>query len=228
MLLFPGAHVHPAAFALVGMGTFYGGIAHAPLSALILVSELAGSYDLLVPMMLATGIGFVALRRWSLYSAQLANKSVSPAHRAEGADSIVAGLLAARRARDVAVPSEISAFFEGVALEEVSRASVALERQKVCVAIDRHGDPRGLVELSLVTELGPDERSWTRLVDAMVPFVGLPPEATLRDAADLLARAGLPQVPIIEGERIVGWVGERELARAFLAGEDRERELASP
>ncbi|HET9594405.1 MAG TPA: chloride channel protein [Anaeromyxobacteraceae bacterium] len=39
--------IHPGAFALVGMGTFYGGLAHAPLSALVLVAELAGSYDLL-------------------------------------------------------------------------------------------------------------------------------------------------------------------------------------
>ena len=35
------------------MATLYGGIAHVPLSAMVLVCELAGSYDLLVPLMLA-------------------------------------------------------------------------------------------------------------------------------------------------------------------------------
>ena len=49
------------------MGVFYGGLAHAPLSSLIIVCELAGSYDLLVPLMLAEGIAFVALRKRSLY-----------------------------------------------------------------------------------------------------------------------------------------------------------------
>jgi hypothetical protein len=39
----------PGAFALVGMSAFYGGLAHAPLGALVIVCELAGSYDLLVP-----------------------------------------------------------------------------------------------------------------------------------------------------------------------------------
>ena len=57
--------IDPGAFALVGMGTFYGGIAHVPLSSLVLVCELAGSYDLLVPLMLAEGIAFVLLRRRS-------------------------------------------------------------------------------------------------------------------------------------------------------------------
>src|SRR6185295_6745414 len=34
--------IQPGAFALVEMGTFYGGIAHVPLSSLVLVCELAG------------------------------------------------------------------------------------------------------------------------------------------------------------------------------------------
>lgn len=43
--------------------------------------ELAGSYDLLVPLMFAEGIAFVALRRTSLYHAQVQTKRDSPAHR---------------------------------------------------------------------------------------------------------------------------------------------------
>src|SRR4051794_2245091 len=63
------------------MGTLYGGIAHVPLSAMVLVCELAGSYDLLVPLMLAEGIAFIALRKRSLYHAQLPSRRRSPAHR---------------------------------------------------------------------------------------------------------------------------------------------------
>src|SRR6185437_7312834 len=79
-LLLHDPRIDPGAFALVGMGTFYGGIAHVPVSSLIMVCELAGSYDLLVPLMLAEGIAYVALRRSSLYRAQLPSKSASPAH----------------------------------------------------------------------------------------------------------------------------------------------------
>jgi CIC family chloride channel protein len=35
------------------MGTLYGAIAHVPLAAVILVCELAGNDDLLVPLILA-------------------------------------------------------------------------------------------------------------------------------------------------------------------------------
>ena len=72
--------IDPGAFALVAMGTFYGGIAHTPLSSLVLVCELAGSYDLLVPLMLAEAIAFIALRRKRLYHAQVATQRESPVH----------------------------------------------------------------------------------------------------------------------------------------------------
>src|SRR6266540_1845897 len=91
--------IHPGAFALVAMGTFYGGIAHTPLSSLVLVCELAGSYDLLVPLMLAEGIAFIALRKRSLYRAQLPTKRESPAHRHD----LVFHTLEDMRAGEVAV-----------------------------------------------------------------------------------------------------------------------------
>ena len=79
-LVWHDPRLDPGAFALIAMGTFYGGLAHAPLSSLIIVCELAGSYDLLVPLMLAEGIAFVALRRRSLYEAQVPTRRHSPAH----------------------------------------------------------------------------------------------------------------------------------------------------
>jgi CIC family chloride channel protein len=80
-LILGDPRIDPAAFALVGMGAFYGGVAHVPLAALVLVCEMAGNYDLLVPLMLALGISCVALRRHSLYQAQVATQRESPIYR---------------------------------------------------------------------------------------------------------------------------------------------------
>ena len=51
-LLLDNPNIQPGAFALVGMGAFYGGIAHVPLAALVLVCELAGNYISGSPLML--------------------------------------------------------------------------------------------------------------------------------------------------------------------------------
>ena len=88
-LLLHDPRIDPGAFALVGMGTFYGGLAHVPIGSLVMTCELAGSYDLLVPLMLAEGIAFVTLRNQHLYHAQVATRRDSPAHR----DDLVLDLL---------------------------------------------------------------------------------------------------------------------------------------
>ena len=85
------------------MGTFYGGISHTPLSALVLVCELAGSYDLLVPLMLAEGIAFVALRKKSLYHAQVPTQRESPVHHTPSLD-----LLRSARVAQVMRPVSVS------------------------------------------------------------------------------------------------------------------------
>ena len=70
-----------------------------PIASLVMVCELAGSYDLLVPLMLATGISFIALRHRSLYHAQRPSWRESPAHR----DELVTDVLRDIRVGDVLV-----------------------------------------------------------------------------------------------------------------------------
>ncbi|HEX9052848.1 MAG TPA: chloride channel protein [Anaeromyxobacter sp.] len=204
--------IDPGAFALVGMGTFYGGLAHAPLSALVLVAELAGSYDLLVPMMLAIGIAYVALRRHSLYPAQRPSRVAPSAGRDAG------GAVAALRGATVsgaAVPPEVPAFLDHATLSELVDAARGVRRQRV-VVVNGSAGPRGLVELEVVFQVPSSELGWLKASDAMVPFVSVRPEATLREAAELLERVGISQVPVVDGGAVVGWIGDRELRVAIL------------
>ncbi len=85
--------VDPGAFALVGMGTFYGGIAHVPLSSFVMVCELAGNYDLLAPLMLSEGIAFLLLRRVTLYSSQPPSRFESPLHASNASVDVLKRLL---------------------------------------------------------------------------------------------------------------------------------------
>ncbi len=209
-LVFRDPRLDVGAFALVGMGTFYGGIAHAPLSALVLVSELAGSYDLLVPMMLATGIAFVGLRRWSLYGAQPDGRRDSPVHREPAAPE-----LERFRARDVLVPAEIEGFPERTPVPELVRRAAAATAQVVFPVLAADGTPRGLIDTGPL-RLAAGELSWAVAADLMVPFASVAPGATLRDVGEALATAGLRQIPVVEDGRVLGYVGEGEIARAWI------------
>jgi CIC family chloride channel protein len=216
-LVLGDATIHPGAFALVGMGTLYGGLAHTPLAALVLVAELAGSYDLLVPMMLAIGIASVALRNHSLYPAQLPSRA---ALRADG-DADHAPLRDALRrvpAIASAVPPELPPFTERAPLQEVVEAAGGARRQRA-VAISGPSGFRGLVDLDVVAQVPHPELVSLRAIDAMVPFASVAPEASWGQVAEVLERCGMSQVPIVHEGEIVGWLGDRELRLAMVERE---------
>ena len=125
--------IDPGAFALVGMGTFYGGLAHVPVSSLIMVSELAGSYDLLVPLMLAEGIAFVALRKRFLYDAQVPTFSDSPVHRPSNSLEVIGKL---RVAEVLAKRTPIRTFRLGHGMSEMHSALTEATWQTTFPVVD--------------------------------------------------------------------------------------------
>ena len=81
--LVPAAHINPAAYVLVGMGGFFAGVSKTPLTSIVIVSEMTGSYSLLVPLMLACGLNMAISRRWTIYEEQVASPIDSPAHQGD-------------------------------------------------------------------------------------------------------------------------------------------------
>jgi CIC family chloride channel protein len=200
------------------MGTFYGGIAHVPVSSLILVSELAGSYDLLVPLMLAEGISFVALRRRSLYEAQVAGQSTSPAH------TVVtrADVLRERRVRDAATArDDFVRFGPGTPAREMVRQLGEATWQDVFPVLGESGGLAGLVTgdalrlLTAQTEALP----WTIAADIMLPPISIDPDSDLRTAAELMLSSSLRELPVRDPEsgRIVAFLDEADISRAYLS-----------
>lgn len=82
-LVFPQIISQPGAYVLVGMGAILAGVAKVPIAAIIMVSEMAGNYNLLAPLMVASTLAYVLSGRWTIYEKQVENRASSPAHRRE-------------------------------------------------------------------------------------------------------------------------------------------------
>ncbi len=85
-----------AAFAIVGMAAFFGGAARVPIATLLMVTEMTGGYQLLVPAALAIMISYLIevaisehLKYKSLYEAQVPYRADSPAHQVEQVESVI-------------------------------------------------------------------------------------------------------------------------------------------
>lgn len=83
-------HMPAAPFAIVGMGAVFAGAAQVPIATLLMVAEMTGGFDLLVPAALSIMISYLLQRqlsgRWkyrSLYEAQVLSPVRSPAHHVD-------------------------------------------------------------------------------------------------------------------------------------------------
>ena len=72
--------IHPAAFALVGMAGFVASAVRIPLTAIVMVAEISGNHELLLPAMWVCGISFWLNNGWTLYRSQVHSRESSPVH----------------------------------------------------------------------------------------------------------------------------------------------------
>ena len=231
-LLLHDPSIQPAAFALVGMGAFYGGIAHVPLAALVLVCELAGNYDLLVPLMLTQGIAFVALRKRALYEAQVSTLRESPVHR----DTLILSVLQTLRVSDVVKAAAPPVCFSpGTPLVELLEQASLASGQELFPVVSADGRLVGLVTSATmrVAIAQRDDSSWVLAADLMQAAVSVHGSDDLRTTGERMLSSGLRELPILSKEGLViGLVTESDLASIYLRGAARaeveENAVAQP
>ncbi|MGI5862583.1 MAG: chloride channel protein [Myxococcales bacterium] len=140
----------PGAFAVVGMAGFFASAANTPITAVIMVSEMTGNHQLLVPTMWVCMIAFLLMRDCTLYEKQVQSRADSPTHLREMMRSVlerlrVADALRLRPARPPASVSEATHLHE--VLEQFSETTLS------CLpVIDAQGKLAGIVTLDTVQQ----------------------------------------------------------------------------
>jgi CIC family chloride channel protein len=85
----PALITQPGAFVIVGMAGFFAAASNAPISTIIMVSEMTGNYHLLVPAMWVCAIAYIIGRRWSIFENQVPGRADSPAHHGDFATDLL-------------------------------------------------------------------------------------------------------------------------------------------
>ena len=220
-LLLHDPRIDPGAFALVGMGTFYGGLAHVPIGSMVMTCELAGSYDLLVPLMLAEGIAFVALRNRSLYHSQVGSKRDSPAHR----DDMILDFLREIRVDSVLIKDRVLATFSRNTPSRVVLTTVAnAEWQDAFPVLDKDGKLVGVVttEILRAAAVEPDVASFAMADDMMTGPISVSASDDLHHALELMLAHGMRELLVTDADgKVLGVVDEAEITAAYLSATDR-------
>ena len=78
--MFPEIVAPSGAYALVGMAAFVGGATHAPITAILILFEMTGDYQIILPLMLSTVLSTIVSRNlnpYSIYSLKLKRRGIN-------------------------------------------------------------------------------------------------------------------------------------------------------
>jgi CIC family chloride channel protein len=215
--LMPNLVPHPASFVIVGMAGFFAAAAKTPFSTLVMVSELTGSYDLLLPTLWVCAISFLLSDEQSIYSSQVESRSRSPAHQGSYVREVLAGLSTGSFLTPLAATPPLA---PGDSLGKVIErlANTTLQALPVC---DAAGHLLGVVsvEEAILASRTPDLRNLVVATDLMrSDIVPLRLEDSVEHAMELFAESDLLVLPVIDGPEslVVGVVKRFDIAGAYL------------
>jgi len=221
----PGVITQPAAFVPVGMAGFFAAAANTPISTLIMVSEMTGNYQLLLPALWVCSISYLVGRRWTLYRSQVSTRAESPAHRG----AILAGVLRGMRVKEVVGGRPFHVLPQTATLGEVIHAFTRTS-QHCFPVVDEDGRMTGSIMLhelrQHLDEYG--EQSPVIAHDlASQADKTLLLEDDLETALDRMVGFDVEELPIIksgDSRRVVGLLSRRDIFAVY----NRRRMEAKP
>jgi CIC family chloride channel protein len=206
-----------AVFALVGMAGFWAGVAKAPISAVLIVSELTGSYHLLLPAMWTCAVTFILARRFKLFETQVSTRKDSPAHLGDFSANVLKEMKVSEILEDLKNYETVE---EGVSLQQI--LSMKSSRQAYYPVIDREGRFAGIFSLNDVRSVLDETEVWQLLVAADIAHhkvLTVHPRETLSEVAGKFAETSYDELPVVADEdesRLVGMISRRQLNNAYI------------
>jgi chloride channel protein, CIC family len=195
---------------------FFAGAAKTPISTIVMVTELTGSYQLLLPAVWVCGLTFLLSRRTGLYRHQVDNRALSPAHRGE----YLVALLERMTVADVFERSDVVALPASLPLREIVRR-IAEGRQDYFPVVDDDGRFVGMLSAHDVREFTFDVSVYDVAIaqDVMSsPPVVVRPKDDLHRALELFDSVWLDELPVVADDdpnRVLGRLRRRAINRAY-------------
>ncbi|HZC07616.1 MAG TPA: chloride channel protein [Ktedonobacterales bacterium] len=200
----------PGAFAVVGMGAFFGGIGKAPLAVILMVAEMTGEYTLIVPAMLATMVAYLVTGDTSIYESQVDTRLDSRAHK----DDYALPLLQSMTVRQALEPGRATA---GPDMTVAGLTRLLREHEVASVPIVEDGRLIGLVTTTDIARIPAQRAGVTRARQIMSRrVVRAYLDESLYDAWLRMTQRGLRQLAVVErtdAYQVVGMVTLKAIGR---------------
>lgn len=213
--LWPSLAPRQEIYALVGMAGFFAGCAHAPISTIVMVSEMTGDYNLLLPTMWVSTLCFLMGQRWKLYEKQVPSRLESPAHRGD----FLVDVLEEIHVSDVPL-GKSQTVSEATPLKEILEL-IPKSRQNYYPVVDAEGSLVGIFSTDDVRSYLYDDAVWPLAVarDIMTTnLVSVTMDDDLNTALRYFAERNLDELPVLAPDspgKLLGMLHRKELIAVY-------------
>ncbi|MEJ2163046.1 MAG: chloride channel protein [Robiginitalea sp.] len=210
-----GISVSEANFTLVGMAGLIAGVLHAPLTAIFLIAEITGGYELFVPLMISAAMSYLITKNTmdhSIYTRQLAAIGALISH---DKDQTVLSMMDL----DEVIERDFKHLRQDMTLGEMLHQSVAKSARNIFPVIDPEGKLQGIVLLDDVREFMFDVNMYEKI--RVESFMQVPPELifygkdTMRQIMDKFQHSRAWNLPVIRDGKYIGFVSKSKLLTAY-------------
>ena len=202
----------PAPFVVVGMMALFGAVAHAPIAVIIMVSEMSGTYTILAPAMIATGLAWAIVGTNRIYESQVSAPAASPAHKYEYVSPLLR-VMKVKKAMITNCPTILPEDSTKKAAEGIKNCGVDMP------VVDKAGELVGVIANVDVLPISRERRSITKVESIMsTNLVVTHPEETLEQALELLVVNKVAVLPVVEEgspKKLLGLVTRSSIIEAY-------------
>jgi CIC family chloride channel protein len=214
--LFPSVTAPAGAYAMVGMAAFFSAAAHAPATAILILFEMTGDYNIILPLMLATVVSTLISRLLStesIYTLKLTRRGI---HLEQGQDvDVMQGVTVGE-----AMSTEMDVVPPEMPLVELADEFARTHHHGFPV-VDKTGDLVGVVSIrDLEQALSAGVMDGKKAADIATTeglLVAYPDEPMWK-ALKRLGTRDVSRLPVVQGEgsrRLVGVIRREDIIHAY-------------
>ena len=209
-----GGDVSESNFTLIGMTGLMAGVLHAPLTAIFLIAEITGGYELFVPLILVAAISFAITKYFianSIYTVELAKRGELITH---DKDKNVLMMMQI----DKLIETNFKTVFPEMLLGEMLKKAVANSTRNIFPVIDKKEEFLGIVLLDDIRPIMFDNEMYDK-VDVQTIMKAAPEIIFYNDSVETVMQkfkeSDAWNLPVLKDKKYLGFISKSKLLTAY-------------
>ncbi|MEO0901818.1 MAG: chloride channel protein, partial [Bacteroidota bacterium] len=210
-----GWEVSESNFTLIGMAGLIAGVIHAPLTAIFLIAEITGGYQLFVPLMITASISYLMTKNaldYTIYTKELTKIGALLTHNK---DQMVLNLMEV----DDVIEKNFKTVTPEMSLGEMLHESVSKSKRNIFPVLDEDERLMGIILLDDIREIMFDTEMYEKIF--VKNLMHAPPEHifqetdTMKKVMQKFQDSGAWNLPVIKEGKYVGFISKSKLLTAY-------------